>query len=326
MVFLFYKSAGAAASRFEIDPTATPKTIDVMFEDSESRLHAFFGIYELNGDDCKMIFADAKSERPESFDVSKGKRRLFVLRRGGDMQKLGWERLTPEQATDKTQQVYCRNDIAQLSTAITGACDTMQARFVPCSITIRSSYDKKDPAQLQEWRDLQQFFGERFGIADGDNVLTGLPDWGKLNGNQCLVFFLGGYQDGKFGNGFSDSSTHPFKGTGRNRGPFFDFLPSRLLEMKGTVPQFLDPWGTPYAYMTTRNANSDYYSDERLQPFTNADGKFLNPRSFQIISAGKNKTFGPGGQWVPGEKPYSPDSDGGDDLSNFHDFKLGSGK
>ena len=62
----------------------------------------------------------------------------------------------------------------------------------------------------------------------------------------------------------------------------------------------------------------------QLQP------QYWNPRSFQIISAGPDKAFGPGGipdvngvpaLWGPGNPAVGA---GEDDLSNFHDARLGT--
>ena len=44
---------------------------------------------------------------------------------------------------------------------------------------------------------------------------------------------------------------------------------------------------------------------------------------FQIISAGPNKIFGPGGNWTPGTGPWAENQPGNDDISNWTQRKLG---
>jgi prepilin-type N-terminal cleavage/methylation domain-containing protein len=201
------------------------------------------------------------------------------------------------------KRAAAKHDVGQLSAAISNAKDTMSARFVPCSITIRTQYDLSIPAQAADWRDLQQFFGSRFGtpvpnttrIISGPNLAQALPNWGALNGNQCLVFFLGGYEHNTnppFSRGFSDSSTQPFTPTGRKRGPFYDFK-AKQLDTSTTPPTYHDPFGEPfgrpYQYVTTRNGNGDYYNDATTVPQTetlNGAQKFRNYTTHQIWSLG----------------------------------------
>lgn len=166
------------------------------------------------------------------------------------------------------KRAIAKNDVNQISAAIANAKDTMGARYVPCGVTFRTAYNMGNAQQAQEWRDIQQFFGSRFGSPTAPT----LPFTGTLNGNQCLVFFLGGYNTGlnpRYTQGFSDSTTAPFTNTGRKRGPFFDFKPRQLGAVPGApsapIPMYLDPFGEPagrpYQYVTTRNGNGDYYND-----------------------------------------------------------------
>jgi prepilin-type N-terminal cleavage/methylation domain-containing protein len=62
-----------------------------------------------------------------------------------------------------------------------------------------------------------------------------------------------------------------------------------------------------------------------VRPLRTPDGsKFINSHTFQIISAGLNKTFGPGGNWTPGSAGYGQNSAGDDDFANFTRLRLGS--
>jgi hypothetical protein len=51
--------------------------------------------------------------------------------------------------------------------------------------------------------------------------------------------------------------------------------------------------------------------------------KYLNAKSFQLISAGRDKVFGRGGAWVAGNGDYAQNAIGHDDFSNFNRLRLG---
>jgi type II secretory pathway pseudopilin PulG len=225
------------------------------------------------------------------------------------------------------------SEIAQLSTGIANAKTTMNARFVPSMAYISSS--ATDPQFFPgttpnpSWNFTQNFFGARL-------LTSTLPTLNStyLDGNQCLVFFLGGYNSSaspSYFQGFAQNVTQPTgPGTSRN-GPFFDFPQNRI----NSSHQFTDPWGTPYVYMSTVNGNGDYTyqlpsifatAGATLTPYHYPNGNVINPNGFQIISAGPNGLqpgianlgFGPGGSsWGPGGA-YSAGAPGADDLSNFY--------
>lgn len=153
---------------------------------------------------------------------------------------------------------------------------------------------------------------------------TGLPNGGSgLNGNQCLVFFLGG-PGGQGWDGTNPANATP----GSNKkGPYYDFPVKRL---SGSPAQYLDPWGTPYAYFAptaatgTYGAGQTYSPGGAISPFSSG-GRAVNQTGVQIISAGKNQAFGPGGAWTPGTGSYTQASNGGDDLANFNEgYQLGA--
>ena len=164
-----------------------------------------------------------------------------------------------QRVRDSAKRAQAKADIGQLSTAIGGAKTTMSANYVPSSI--------------QSAKDLTQFFGPRFTQAAS---VPSLP-----TGNQCLVFFLGGYLGGTtFAQGFSDSSATPFTANGQKRGPFMDFPGGNRLT--GNPPVFLDPWLRPYTYLSTRFVPGSYDTGAVLDP----SGKPFNFSSFQITSPG----------------------------------------
>jgi hypothetical protein len=148
-----------------------------------------------------------------------------------------------------------------------------------------------------------------------------------LDVNQSLVFFLTGGPFTKY-QGFSLNKQRPFmpmeKPPETRIGPFLD-LPSSKYSDDGRV---LDPWGTPLAYFTSVQGN-DYtgsftWNGSTVRPYREpgSPDRFVNPKRFQIICAGRNGVFGPGGNWTPGEGEWSADGPGGDDLSNFNNGTL----
>jgi hypothetical protein len=148
-----------------------------------------------------------------------------------------------------------------------------------------------------------------------------------LDANQSLVFFLTGGPFTKYG-GFWQDKQRPCTASGKvgenHIGPFLDF-PSSRFDADGRL---LDPWGTPFAYFTAVPGN-DYtgsftWKGVTVRPYGDPDHpeRFANPKQFQIISAGRNGVFAPGGSWTPGEGEWAADAPGGDDLSNFNNGTL----
>ena len=173
-------------------------------------------------------------------------------------------------------------------------------------------------------------------------------------------------------------------GATSRKGPYFDFVLSRMnpsaasrvnspignpVVPNGYLNGYLDPYGIPYAYFSTSGSNNydpsyawapppgaptpDYAPNTPtaspsvflMRPYQELNGKGINAGRIQIISAGKNKKFGPGTtgdfapatglvvtlRWVPGQKYYMLDASkdikagpdngdgiGGDDLANFN--------
>ncbi len=146
---------------------------------------------------------------------------------------------------------------------------------------------------------------------------TGLPNGGSpLDGNQCLVFFLGG-PGGTGWDGANPANSTP----GSNKkGPYYDFPTNRLV---GAPARYVDPWRTPYAYFRSVDGNYPsgsvtYAPGGAIQPFTSG-GRPVNQTGVQVISAGPNQAFGPGGTWTPGVGSYTQAAAGGDDLGNFNE-------
>jgi len=212
-------------------------------------------------------------------------------------------------------------EISQLANAV----GSFKAHFnnipyLPGGITLRPSYSATDPDGAY----LKRLFPQM------NLSATGLPTM-ALNQNQAFVFFLSGGTATNY-TGFSTNRQTPFATGGTERiGPFFDFPGNRF----NANNEFLDPYQTPYAYFSSTFGN-DYpaasysYSFPAGDPLAgqttsvspyNSGGRNVNQRGCQVISAGKDRFFGPGGNWTPGTGAWgmtkSPPCPGADDFANF---------
>ena len=137
----------------------------------------------------------------------------------------------------------------------------------------------------------------------------------NLDANQSLVLFLGG----PLHTGWNSQDPGDAPSGANKRGPYFDFPEQRLIDpATGNKDfHFRDPWGIPFAYFRSLNGN-DYSGAVFGTTACQQGGRFVNQNSVQIISAGANKRFGPGGNWTPGAGAYALGGDGYDDLANFN--------
>jgi prepilin-type N-terminal cleavage/methylation domain-containing protein len=159
-----------------------------------------------------------------------------------------------------------------------------------------------------------------------------------MDPNQTLTFFLTGADITQY-QGFSNNRQQPFNvgaAADTRIGPFLETKPT---DFDATGTRLLDKFGVPYAYFSAHVYNTsrqafvtDYgngaYSQTytpagTVQAYATAPGRFLNPKSFQIISAGANKLFGPGGVWAPGQGVYDQRGAGYDDFGTFQKARLG---
>jgi uncharacterized protein (TIGR03067 family) len=328
---------------YVIDPQASPKTFDVTPSDKDKVL----GIYELDGDKLTICMGHRRGERPRSFDDVARIEMLAKLKRCVDPDRHGWVRLTLEQHARASKQWQCLSEISQLSVGIAAFKDTMAARYVPSRVKLSETgnYDMNKPLDRESVMALMQAFGPRLelkGIDWNSNGKIDEPDRGGdvvLEGDQCLVFFLGGMK----GNGFGANPKNPSEHTpAPRRGPFFDFPKARLQPNGNAASQhgylsFRDAYGKNfYAYFSSKNGNDynslgdtdcptlgvwPYASDLKPKP------NYLMANGFQIICAGPDGKFGKGSvlpdgmTW--GAKVYRPGSDGADDLANFSAEPLG---
>lgn len=201
-----------------------------------------------------------------------------------------------QRARTVARRTSAANDISQLA----AACQAFKQQFgfyPPDTYTITSTPGDSDP--------VKRMFPRAASFA-------GMPGAGTpLTQAETLTFFLGG--PGMTG-WDPQNPANPNPAGVTKKGPYFDFAVNRV-----SGHSFLDPWGTPYIYFRSVNGN-DYggtFAAGGVSPYSQG-GRAVNQNSVQIISAGANKVFGPGGAWSPGGTGYSEAEAGFDDMANFN--------
>jgi hypothetical protein len=244
-----------------------------------------------------------------------------------------------------------RRDIAELEGALNFFQQEFGVDYVPSQIKLseRCNYPQRDrPGTLDAdsvrylkklWPRLRLSPGTEVDW-NGDGRVEG--DW-VLEGDECLVFFVGGMPlKGKecgVVTGFSQHGRTPAVPGGMRRGPFFEFRSNRLRDLHGRgFFSYLDPYGKqPYAYFSAygkANGYNRYGGTDcptlKVWPYAETlapEPRFVNPNSCQILSAGRDGKFGPGTDceahtWSPATASSTPPP-GQDDLSNFFRKRLG---
>lgn len=229
-------------------------------------------------------------------------------------------------------------EIAQLSTS--AASFKQEFKFYPPSEVI-VSFPAGNPPQAQPFRIPQVFpppipttmiqarelasiefykkMYPRWSIgAPGTNTNLDSPNQ-DLQGIQCLFYFT----TGPINTGWAIDG--PYKPNGNSKkGPYFEYGGQQL----ATPYLYTDAFGIPYAYFSSGLGGK--YLDPLAFPgvtqFTAVNpylsvNKYVNSDSVQIISAGADKNFGPGGAWTPGAGAYDQSNPGADDMANFYGGK-----
>ena len=246
----------------------------------------------------------------------------------------------------KGPEVKNRNDILQLSEGLHQF--YAEHKFYPPDkiklYSNLSSYNSTNPLDARSLSYIGAIWPNINRGISHDWSGTGTPVNGViLEGDQCLVFFLGGIPQGnqKAPRGFSNDPTSPTAAT-VDRKKYFSFESARCdttLHADATFPAYLDAHAPdlvvgskkPFIYFGSSrgtggypNIGAIYPNSFSVSPYVeNATSpvKYWNHTTFQIISAGPDGQFGKGGPWTPGTPPSSA---GKDDVSNFHDRALGS--
>jgi prepilin-type N-terminal cleavage/methylation domain-containing protein len=220
-------------------------------------------------------------------------------------------------------QLQTTNEISQLAVA----CEAFKTKYkvYPPSAMLLSN----NPKSYQLNATTQAYY--TYLTAIWPRIDITLTNWGNggtdiiLEGDQCLVFFLQGPGGTSGGVGFSTNPQNPTlapqAAQEARAGPFFpSFTTSRLRAFAHTAvnnttalpafPSFADPYATPakfsvYAYFSSgRTANGYSFDCPTLAvgPYYQLSGtvpRFYNPNTIQIVSAGADFVFGPGGIPIP---------------------------
>lgn len=196
----------------------------------------------------------------------------------------------------------------------------------PGGFRLQKSYGPNDPELVF----LQRAF-PNMNLSDNGYVGPNLV----LDSNQVLVFFLWGVGDGTppnpIGFGFSNNPSKPLtpaRAGEQRKGPWIEFNAKMFAAGANGYPHVVDVYGTPYAYFASVNAKPNNYGNQTftlvtppvgpVSPYLSG-GRAVNEKGFQIISAGRDKVFGPGGAVVPATGA------GADDHAHFQKSLLGAG-
>lgn len=153
----------------------------------------------------------------------------------------------------------------------------------------------------------------RDGVVDFPDPPSPAPPGGLvLEGDECLVYFLGGlpYRDPSTRaigvTGFYADNLRPTVQGGNRKGPFFDFKTDRLKwpftdvlgnQRNNVVPVYQDHYGYPYAYFLARRATQENNYPSVLSPAFPApydanDCKILCTRNFVPYYQSRNPRTG----------------------------------
>jgi prepilin-type N-terminal cleavage/methylation domain-containing protein len=248
-------------------------------------------------------------------------------------------------------QVQNRHDILQLSAALQNF-KTKEGVYPPNRIRLRSNYADYNTTPLDQeskaflatmWPELGNFKGINWASRPPATAPVfgnpAKPQKDDLEGDQCLVFFLGGPPNTSVNAsaglmGFSNNPVDPIDPTNKNRKKYFEFDVGRLFNRTGSTgsifPSYHDVYGKqPFIYFSSNRRPNGYDTTVNslgVRPYqmqTTPTIKFYMPESFQLISAGADGEFGLGGPWTEATAtPITPA--GKDDVTNFHDGFMGN--
>lgn len=178
---------------------------------------------------------------------------------------------------DKGTETKAASELGQLATSVTNF-KTKFGCFPPSKIKLcanRADYGTGSlDVESLYWIDkMWPRIGNFTNIAWNGNIPVSLPQ--VLEGNECLVFFLGGIPSFTAGSpgtygclGFATSPTNPASTTNTQDriGPFYNFEPARLYSFSPSgFPSYLDPRSTPtdlqkkpYAYFSSGKRPNQY--------------------------------------------------------------------
>lgn len=205
-------------------------------------------------------------------------------------------------ARDAAKRAVVKADIGELGLAIESYKSTYDVKYLPGAIILANDYAATataNPTWAVALNDSRQYLTKVWpkagpGTAFPDNISALGDGTVKLDGNQAMVFFLGGiptanslYGSGWAGSqhGFLNSPTNPFnispfpaaKGStamptnsAQVKGPFFTFKADRL-DANG---HYLDPYGWPYYYFSAKNGNDYNFYGNYKPAFNPSNDKY----------------------------------------------------
>lgn len=258
-------------------------------------------------------------------------------------------------ALGKIPEVTTRTEIAEMDMALRAFMLDYNLDVPPPSYLI---LHEANPLLSQPTGFFQKAFGKNFGSQgpvdwNGDGQIDG--PW-TLEGEQCLVFYLGGIPTapglGMYSpQGFSTNSMNPAAISAKRKGPYYPFQVGRLAPQPYNpliFPMYIDAWQSksaakPYAYFSSNGNNNIGYTQNTTPPlhdcksigafpyYITGTNQYMNPNTYQIISAGKDGVFGIFGTTNPaGTAGWNPAAGavgvGADDQANFSGSLLGSGQ
>jgi prepilin-type N-terminal cleavage/methylation domain-containing protein len=265
-------------------------------------------------------------------------------------------------ALSKGPELATKSDIQNMDSQLSATKSNLGVTYLPSHLRLRedSNYTSANPAIQADYNQTKGFLQQAFGrhIVDPGTQI----DWNGdgaiantdllLEGEQVLVFLLGGQPqygaNGAIGMKGYPPQTSP--GGTTKRGPFYEFQPGRLRAFSAPdplngnqpsllFPVYVDSWnsgtfagskGMPYVFFSSYvpEGNGSYQGDcPSLMPngpYVDPTGRWLNASTWQIISAGADGQFGPGGLFNPATG-VSSSGPGADDQANFSPHKLGVG-
>jgi hypothetical protein len=193
-----------------------------------------------------------------------------------------------------------------------------------------SDFSKLDDTESPQYKALLGHIEHTFPRCNGESEIAAIRKFGVKSPAQALFFWL---------RGFHADPVHPISGLVNEPNgnmPFFSFDKGRLKYPAGekACPVYLPDGGgdAPYVFFSAVSYgkqapfNADYKQGGRgiAKPYRadNADGGgFINPKSFQIISAGADGDYGGGKGSFPSGAGYEAGDK--DNLANFSPRTLG---
>lgn len=242
----------------------------------------------------------------------------------------------------KGPELVNKNDIEQLKISL-GRFKTDKGFYPPSQLRLRNSRAAYGTTPLEQqslsfisamWPQLD-FTNVRW---DGSSGATAI-DY-TLEGDQCLVFFLGGPPNpggATLMGGFASDPRNPITGGG-DRKRWYDFDAARLVVRNPGFPSYRDAYKQiPFVYFSSNRRPNGYdrtnpaggtpVNTLGVSPYMDSATTYYNPDSFQIVSAGVNLQFGTGGLWNEANAQTYGAANGGagkDDMTNFYSKLMGN--